>query len=302
MNSQRVSPGQRFRRNSPCPVCGGHDQSPKGSRCWGYVSRDGLYVHCTRADSAADLPLGPDGAYAHFLPGPCKCGGDHDPGVCPPPPEEDTPTRRARRIDWLNRLATESGPITSGDPVDLYLRSRGIKIDFDSYPDDLKFHPSLTYVGGGGRSRNYPAMLAVIRNTDGRPVGFHRTYLTLFGEKSPVSSPKKMTPLIGAANSIQLYVPGSRLAVAEGIETALSFQILSGIPTWSCLSSIGIERFTPPSGIEEIIVAGDYDPAGVRAAENLIRRLTRQKIKAQAIFPDEPGTDWNDELREAING
>lgn len=60
---------------TPCPICHGYERAKKGERCWGYGT-DG-WAHCTRAEYAAGLPLGSDGAYAHKLAGSCKCGRSH---------------------------------------------------------------------------------------------------------------------------------------------------------------------------------------------------------------------------------
>lgn len=50
----------------------------KGVRCWGYLSADGAYAHCTRDDLAGQLPRHPDAqTYAHRLSGPCRCGTTH---------------------------------------------------------------------------------------------------------------------------------------------------------------------------------------------------------------------------------
>lgn len=72
--------GQRFKKQRPCPVCGGADNDPRGKerRCHGYMSTDGLYVHCSREEKAAGLPLEQQSlTYAHKLHGPCACGTTH---------------------------------------------------------------------------------------------------------------------------------------------------------------------------------------------------------------------------------
>lgn len=71
---------QRFTRAHRCPVCGGADADPRGRgiRCFGFVSDDGRYAHCTRAEYAGQLPLkGQSETYAHRLDGPCACGHEH---------------------------------------------------------------------------------------------------------------------------------------------------------------------------------------------------------------------------------
>lgn len=78
-----VSPGQRYKRGSPCPVCGGYDtlRRGRGVRCSGYYSPDNKIAFCTREDYAGDLTAPLAGAplptWAHFLAGKCKCGTDH---------------------------------------------------------------------------------------------------------------------------------------------------------------------------------------------------------------------------------
>ena len=67
--------------NSPCPVCEGHDRLPRSSglRCFGFLSDDGRFAYCTRAECAGALePKDRTGAYAHRLEGECPCGHRHN--------------------------------------------------------------------------------------------------------------------------------------------------------------------------------------------------------------------------------
>jgi len=45
-----------------------------------------------------------------------------------------------------------------------------------------------------------------------------------------------------AGLSCHLAAPSNEIAVAEGIETALSVQLATGIPTWAALSAGGLRR------------------------------------------------------------
>jgi AAA domain len=74
-----VSQSQRFTKAHPCLICGGskNHETGAGRRCWGFISDDGAYAHCTRSDHAGGLPEGSDGSYAHRLGEPCKCGKTH---------------------------------------------------------------------------------------------------------------------------------------------------------------------------------------------------------------------------------
>jgi hypothetical protein len=88
-----VSSVQRFKRSNPCPVCGGGSDDPQGQgvRCYGFLSSDGEYAHCTREDNAGDLVEHTDGTYVHRLVGDCRCGLTHDarPQPMPVAPSRD---------------------------------------------------------------------------------------------------------------------------------------------------------------------------------------------------------------------
>lgn len=79
MTSTSIDPGQRFTTAHPCPVCGGGADLPQhqGVRCYGFLSSDGLYAHCTREEHAgALLPHDGGETYAHRLTE-CRCGVEH---------------------------------------------------------------------------------------------------------------------------------------------------------------------------------------------------------------------------------
>ena len=76
-----VNPTQRFTKHNPCRVCGGHYSSPKGvgARCYGFLSDDGEWAHCTREEFAGGLSRNSNSeTYAHRLVGDCLCGQVHD--------------------------------------------------------------------------------------------------------------------------------------------------------------------------------------------------------------------------------
>lgn len=77
----------RFTPSKPCPICGGHDQLPRGhtQRCYGYLDSTGKYARCTREEHAGGLPQNPDETYSHKLSGSCRCGIEHNPAPAPAP-------------------------------------------------------------------------------------------------------------------------------------------------------------------------------------------------------------------------
>jgi hypothetical protein len=75
-----VRPEQRFTAEKPCPICGGHDRSPRGAgeRCYGFLSEEGEWAHCTREEFAGGAPFNEGSeAYVHKLTGDCMCGAQH---------------------------------------------------------------------------------------------------------------------------------------------------------------------------------------------------------------------------------
>ncbi len=106
-----VSAGQRYKRGSPCPVCGGYDglKRGRGVRCSGYSSSDSKVAFCTREEYAGDLAPIAGGAvptWAHFLAGRCKCGRDH---------AHQAPEARAPRGDHQAERRGFAGPPKRGE-------------------------------------------------------------------------------------------------------------------------------------------------------------------------------------------
>ena len=89
------------------------------------------------------------------------------------------------------------------------------------------------------------------------------------------------------------------MAIAEGVETSMSFFQIYGIPTWAVGSSNGIKNFKPcKHGLKpgkRILVAADFDGAGISAYEHFKRVNRNYDIKM--ALPKTYGKDWNDVIR-----
>ncbi|HSW70543.1 MAG TPA: toprim domain-containing protein, partial [Gammaproteobacteria bacterium] len=205
--------------------------------------------------------------------------------------------RRSRNIQtWAG-----GHPVSIGDPVDVYLQSRGIGLSH--YPSALRFHPCLPYFDDDNNFiGNFPAMLALVTNPDGYGVCIHRTYLGN-GSKANLPKPKKLMsaifPNATKGASIKLFDPSTtELALAEGIETALSCFIATGIQAWATVSAWGMENVLLPASISSIVICVDNDKSGrgQEAALVLSRRLVAEGRKVRRIMPDSQGLDLNDVL------
>lgn len=92
---------QRFTKQRPCPICGGHADLPSGHgvRCYGWMDRTGAYARCTREEHAGGLEQNSDATFSHRLQGECRCGVTHMPRrdmETSPAPAQAPPTTRLK--------------------------------------------------------------------------------------------------------------------------------------------------------------------------------------------------------------
>jgi putative DNA primase/helicase len=274
-------------KHGPCPMCGGKDRfrfDDKDARGTYYCSGCG-------AGDGVQLVMGVTGLqFREAAQRIEQLAGSVQPTATRPERSDDD------RLAALRRVYRESAPIADGDEAVRYLRGRGLRLD--DLPLSLRTHPGLAYHDDGVMVGTYPAMLATVTDPNGRAVSIHRTYLQ-DGQKAPVAAPKKLMsglPLAGAA--IRLApAPERRLGIAEGIETALAAYELFEVPTWSCISTSGIESFEPPDDVRELVVFVDHDRnfAGQSAAYRAAHRLALRGLDVEVQIPPEPG-DWLDHI------
>jgi hypothetical protein len=225
-----------------------------------------------------------------------------DPG-CIQSPKHDV-DENDRRIK-VQQILDELIPLDDQEatPVEEYLKNRGLSLD--KTPDDIFFHPNLHYQGPG--NSHHPAMVALIRDEEDYVTGLLRTYLTAHGEKAPVPN-QKMTLSIWhgttKGGAIKLFPPTDILAVAEGVETALAVNELSGLPVWATVSAVGMVNIHIPKDISTVCIWFDEDlsKTGENAARKLADRLleegkTVKLLRHQIPIPEgEKGIDWLDVL------
>jgi putative DNA primase/helicase len=195
----------------------------------------------------------------------------------------------------LRKLWSAATPTVQGDIVDRYLRSRCVGLD--EYPTCIRTARKLRYYDDDATS-TFPTMLAMVHDVTGRPVTIHRTYIAVDGSgKAPVEKPRKVVCSHGKSPHVRLTPIEPVMGLAEGIETALAAAKLFGIPTWSALSTYGIETFEPQAEVDRLIIFGDHDTngAGQKAAYALQVRLAN-RLAVEVRIPAHPG-DWNDVLR-----
>jgi phage/plasmid primase-like uncharacterized protein len=92
---------------------------------------------------------------------------------------------------------------------------------------------------------------------------------------------------------------GEQLAIAEGIETALSVMQLTKLPTVAALSAAGMRSLRWPPHVRQLWIAADNDEAGLKAAEVLLGQALRAGLQAHIKVPTKGKNDFNDLLRRA---
>jgi putative DNA primase/helicase len=193
----------------------------------------------------------------------------------------------AKRTEIARRIWREAKPAT-GTLVETYLRSRGITM---RVPPTLRFYSALRHPSG---TFLLPTMVAVVSDLNRNVVAVHRTYLDDQGNKTNLEPPKAALGPI-ARRAVHLAPAGEMLALAEGIETALSVGQATGIPTWAALGTANLTRVELPAVVREVIICADNDPscAGEKAA---LAAAERFKCEGRRVSIARPhvGKDFND--------
>jgi hypothetical protein len=217
---------------------------------------------------------------------------------------EPSATRVARALQlWAKALPA------ADTPVECYLRGRGITVDI---PTTIRGLPRQRNWNNG---RDYAAMIALVERLpeDGEgpegiliPSGVHLTFL-----ESHANAPSVQK---AATESNKLSLGQLRhggvwlkpieqicgdLAVAEGIETALSVMQITGLPTVATLSAAGMHTFRWPPQIQRLWIAADNDEAGMKAAKALLARALCAGIQADIKIPRGGHNDFNDFIMES---
>jgi len=173
---------------------------------------------------------------------------------------------------------------------------------------DLRAVRSLRCPGAG----DFSAMVALVRDTEGKPVNLHRTFVAADGTKAPIPEPRRvMDTGLPKGCAVRLSPPAEIMGVAEGIETAAACEKLFDIPTWALLNAQNLRGFLPPKGVQRLVVFGDHDASftGQAAAFDLARTCWAKretydpqlqvevKVIGIAIDDVKRGLDWNDAWR-----
>jgi phage/plasmid primase-like uncharacterized protein len=222
-------------------------------------------------------------------------------------PRETDARNVQRRLERARQIWQGSEPVT-GSPAARYLDSRGI--GHLAAGEDLRFRADCPHPTGTlDRPVWLPALIAAVRDMDGRLVGVHRTFLKRDGFGKAEIEPQKASlgPICGGA--VRLAPLGAvfavgELVIGEGIESSASADLLLRIPAWAAISAGNLAHgLVLPDAIRKIVIAADRDAKdqhgrhpGQDAARDAWFRLRREGRAVRIAMPDEGCGDFNDLL------
>ncbi|MEI8395388.1 MAG: toprim domain-containing protein [Rhodospirillaceae bacterium] len=225
-------------------------------------------------------------------------------GLAAPKAQAPRTTAKARKEEDTAReiafILSRTGPIV-GTLAEQHLRQRGL--DNPNCPD-LLFHPDLAHRSTG---TGYPAMVAIVRDAAGNPIGIHRTFLAPDGSGKALIEKSRMMLGTVAGGAVRL-VPlgdGSFLGMGEGIETVLAVRpACPGLPLWSALSAGNLEQVVVPEQVTTVIIFVDNDLSGtgLKAALRAAAFHHAAGRRVWIVMPPNPGDDFDDLLmREGLD-
>ena len=267
-------------KNQPCPFCGGRDRFRFTDH-----EKKGMFV-CTHCGSGGGIDLLMKYHGWDFKTAAAKV--DAIVGRIEPPKEREWTDSDKHAA--MERLWRSAKPVHPRDPVGRYLINR---VGITTFPEALRTALGVKHREGG----THPCMLALLTTPDGKPSMVHRTYLTEDGQKAALEPVKMFMPGKVTPGSVVQMGSGEEIAIAEGLETALSVTKIMGIPCWAACSTQLMMQWKPPAGVKRVVIAPDNDEnfAGFAAGYTLAHRIC-DIVKVTVQYPSGFG-DWNDQLR-----
>ena len=212
------------------------------------------------------------------------------------------PSKVARALGAWRSAISATGTFVQG-----YLQGRGI---VSPPPASIRFLPrQRNWIDG----KTYPVMISLVQRVPGADerkqngallidAGAHFTFLQAGGVNGPVrkAATNSCKPTLGQLRYGGVWLTPvneiDELAVAEGIETALSVQQITNLPTVAALSAAGMRSVRWPPRVRRLWIAADNDEVGRGAAKVLLERALRAGLQAHIKLPARGKNDFNDLL------
>ena len=99
--------------------------------------------------------------------------------------------------------------------------------------------------------------------------------------------------------AVRLGPPSPMMGLAEGVETALSAQLLYALPIWASLGASRLKSVRLPKACRTVVLFADNGCSGLRLAREACAQFRRQGCRAWLQPPSQEFGDFNDMLRAA---
>ena len=180
--------------------------------------------------------------------------------------------------------------------------------------------PTIPGQNSSGENAAIRVSVAAITGPDGAHLATHRTWLAQRADgtwgKAPLDRPKKVRGSfpggalrLGRGASGRRLAdarPGEPVALAEGVETALSVALATPELRVLCAVSLGnLARVELPPAVSVVILCADNDEGNETAARALARAVDRFAADGREVRIARPPAgvkDWNDYLTARETG
>jgi putative DNA primase/helicase len=290
--------GRGKQRHAPCPIHGGSDSLSVNveTGCWfcfscGAKGGDMLDLHrqvhgMDFIRAAQDLGAWQDsqGVEPAAARAPAKAA----------PRPTAAPVTHETLSDYAQTLWSACRPLCG--PARSYLVSR--RCVLPPGDGDLRCHPALKHPLSGYTG---PALVGLVTDAVTRkPISLHRTWIKADGAKADVVPPRLVLGQHRKQGGVIRLWPDEAvtygLAVAEGIETALSIAH-AYTPAWACIDAGNLAVLPVLGGLETLLIGADNDAAGQRGATDCARRWADAGV--EVLVTQQAQNDVNDSIREA---
>lgn len=224
------------------------------------------------------------------------------------------PVAKAQQNDKQNTTRLRKAWKQANDPkaaLEAYCASRGLSAASAAiWAQQARFDNHKVWQNDSYQGKS-DVVLTLVRNSCGKNLTLHRTYLQQGKKNEALPNAKTLMPLKGGmvweSPAIRLGGAVSKvLNIAEGIENALAVIELGQEHCWSAINAQNLATFTPPKGVEKVVVWADLDQSecGKNAALALKEKLKSCGVEVEILMPlqkkgdNRQSFDWLDYLNE----
>lgn len=210
--------------------------------------------------------------------------------------EEACRKAKAEQIRTARRWFAEAARVTFDDPVDVYLRARGLKV---LPPFSIRFAevPKWQDTETGEWGPKHPCMLCAAQDSSGEVTGVQRVFFLHDDPALGKADKPKRSYGVVRGSPLRLGPVARHINMAEGPEDGLSArEMMPDRPCWVAFGTGNMPLVNLPREVEHVTLLGQNNEAGRAAVRKAGEALAERLIVGEA-FPPEGYDDWNDFLR-----